>query len=86
MEYTSVKQAAEALKALQRKQSAYDHAIGVLNLDATTAAPSDTWEGRGEEGGLVGGISHHSADLKTVYSQADGSPKAGYTRLLRCSR
>ena len=44
---------------------------------------SDTWEGRGEEGGLVGGISHCSADLKTVYSQANGSPKAGYTSLLR---
>ena len=41
------------------------------------------WEGRGEEGGLVGGISHRRADLETVHSQANGSPKAGYTSLLR---
>ena len=48
MKYTSIEQAVEALKTLQRKQFAYDHAMGVLNLDATTAAPSDTWEGRGK--------------------------------------
>ncbi len=63
MEYTSVKQAAEALKALQRKQSAYDHAIGVLNLDATTAAPSDTWEGRGK---TIEVLSQASYDLLTA--------------------
>lgn len=62
MEYTSVKQAVEALKALQRKQSAYDHAIGVLNLDATTAAPSDTWEGRGK---TIEVLSQASYDLLT---------------------
>ena len=28
--------------------AAYNHALGVLYLDATTAAPSDTWEGRGK--------------------------------------
>ena len=48
MKYTSVEEAVEALKTLQRKQFAYDHAMGVLYLDATTAAPSDTWEGRGK--------------------------------------
>ena len=48
MKYTNLNDAADALKKLQRKQSAYDHAMGVLYLDATTAAPKDTWEGRGK--------------------------------------
>lgn len=46
MEYTSLDQALEALASFERKKSAYDHAMGVLYLDATTVAPSDTWEGR----------------------------------------
>lgn len=45
--YDSLEQAVAALKKLQQTQSAYNHALGVLYLDATTAAPSDTWEGRG---------------------------------------
>ncbi len=48
MKYESVPQALEALTKLQRTQAAYNHAMGVLYLDATTAAPSDTWEGRGK--------------------------------------
>ena len=48
MKYESVQQAVDALRKLQRTQAAYNHAIGVLYLDATTAAPRDTWEGRGK--------------------------------------
>ena len=48
MKYESVQQALEALKKLEQTQAAYNHAMGVLYLDATTAAPSDTWEGRGK--------------------------------------
>ena len=48
MKYESVQQAQEALKKLEQTQAAYNHALGVLYLDATTAAPSDTWEGRGK--------------------------------------
>ena len=48
MKYESVEQAVAALKKLQQTQAAYSHALGVLYLDATTAAPSDTWEGRGK--------------------------------------
>ena len=48
MKYESVQQAKEALKKLEQTQAAYNHALGVLYLDATTAAPSDTWEGRGK--------------------------------------
>jgi len=46
MEYTSLEQALAALEGFERKKSAYDHAMGVLYLDATTVAPSDSWEGR----------------------------------------
>ncbi len=48
MKYESVSEAVAALKKLQQTQAAYGHAMGVLYLDATTAAPSDTWEGRGK--------------------------------------
>ena len=48
MTYQSVNEAVAALKKHQATMSAYNHALGVLYLDATTAAPSDTWEGRGK--------------------------------------
>ena len=48
MKFETVTQAAATLKKLQQTQAAYDHALGVLYLDATTVAPSDTWEGRGK--------------------------------------
>lgn len=48
MKYESTKQALEALEKWQRTIAAYTHAIEVLFLDATTAAPSDTGEGRGK--------------------------------------
>ena len=47
MKYESIQQAVAALKKFQATMAAYNHALGVLYLDATTAAPSDTWEGRG---------------------------------------
>lgn len=46
MNYESVTQALEALQKWQQTQWAYIHAIEVLYLDATTAAPSDSGEGR----------------------------------------
>ena len=39
MKYESVQQAREALKKLEQTQAAYNHALGVLYLGATTAAP-----------------------------------------------
>lgn len=48
MTYESVEQAVSALKKLQQTQSAYNHAMSLLMLDATTTAPSDSWEGRGK--------------------------------------
>ena len=48
MTFESVHQALEKLDKLQRTQAAYNHALGVVYLDATTVAPSDSWEGRGK--------------------------------------
>ena len=48
MNYESTQQAVAALKKHQATMAAYHHALGVMYLDATTAAPSDTWEGRGK--------------------------------------
>ena len=48
MQYETVNQAVQALKKWQQTMAAYNHAMGVLYLDATTAAPTDTWEGRGK--------------------------------------
>ena len=47
MKYESVAQALDALNKHQTILAAYNHAIGVLSLDAATAAPKGTWEGRG---------------------------------------
>ena len=48
MTYETVSQAVEAMRNLEQTMAAYNHAMGVLYLDATTVAPSDTWEGRGK--------------------------------------
>lgn len=48
MNYESTQQALEALRKWERTSSAYNHAMGVMYLDATTAAPKDSWEGRGQ--------------------------------------
>ena len=48
MTYQTVNEAVAALKKHQATMTAYNHALDVLYLDATTAAPSDTWEGRGK--------------------------------------
>ena len=58
MKYDSVAQALEALAKYQQTMAAYDHAIGVLYLDATTAAPADTWEGRGKTMEILSGITY----------------------------
>lgn len=48
MKYETLDQALADLKTLQQTMAAYNHAMGVIYLDATTAAPADTWEGRGK--------------------------------------
>ena len=48
MKYETLDQAVAAVKQLQQTMAAYNHAMGVVYLDAATAAPSDSWEGRGK--------------------------------------
>ena len=48
MKYESVQQAIDALIKHQQTMAAYNHALGVVYLDAATAAPKGTWEGRGQ--------------------------------------
>lgn len=48
MIYENVGTAVEALRKLEQTMSAYNHALGVLYLDAVTAAPCESWEGRGK--------------------------------------
>ena len=48
MKYENTQQAIAALKKLEQTQAAYDHVMNVLYLDATTVAPSDSWDGRGK--------------------------------------
>ena len=62
MKFESLEQAVKALKEHQAIMAAYSHALGVLYLDATTAAPSDTWEGRGKTMEIMSKITY---DLET---------------------
>ena len=48
MAYTSLSQALEDFDKLQKTLAAYNHAAGVLELDASTAAPEGSWEARGK--------------------------------------
>ncbi len=53
-----IKKDMEALRDLQQKMNAYDHAIGVLYLDGVTAAPFGTASGRGRTMGVLSEASH----------------------------
>ena len=44
MHIESLDQAVELLKNWQLTRCAYQHALGVLELDAATAAPSGSWD------------------------------------------
>ena len=56
MKYETLKQAQEALEKHQQVLSAYNHAMGVMYLDATTVAPSGIWEGFGKTMEILSGI------------------------------
>ena len=53
MKFESAAQALEQLEKLEKNYMAYTHALGVLDLDAATAAPSGSWEGRGITTGIL---------------------------------
>lgn len=59
MHYTDISAAVTALRALESKLAAYHHAMGVLYLDATTAAPRDTSEGRGRTMAVLSEVIYH---------------------------
>lgn len=63
MKYESVSQAIDALNKHQQTLAAYNHAIGVVYLDAATAAPKGTWEGRGK---TVATLSEITYNLETA--------------------
>lgn len=56
MNYETLEQALAAMDKFQQTRAAYDHALGVMSLDATTVAPSDTWEGRGKTMEIMSGV------------------------------
>ena len=56
MTYESMAQALEQLHKLGKTYTAYVHALGVIELDAATAAPSGSWEGRGETTAILSEI------------------------------
>ncbi len=58
MPYENLQQALEASAKHQQTLAAYNHALGVVYLDATTAAPSDSWEGRGKTMEIMSGITY----------------------------
>jgi carboxypeptidase Taq len=53
MKYETVSQALQQLVKLNKTYMAYVHAMGVMELDAATAAPSGSWEGRGATAGVL---------------------------------
>ena len=59
MKYESVAQALEQLQKLSKTYMAYTHAMGVLELDAATAAPAGSWEGRGVTSGILSEVMYN---------------------------
>ena len=67
MKFETVEQAIAALDKHQQTLAAYNHAIGVVYLDASTAAPKGTWEGRGRT----------MATLSEITYNLETSPEVG---------
>jgi len=59
MKYESVAQALEELHKLGKTYMAYVHAMGVVELDAATSAPSGSWEGRGVTTGILSEVMYN---------------------------
>ena len=58
MNYETLEQALAAMDLYQQTKAAYDHAMGVLYLDATTVAPGEVWEGLGKTMEILSGITY----------------------------
>ena len=58
MHFENTAAALTALRDWEQTMAAYNHAEGVLYLDATTVAPKDTWEGRGKPMDILSKITY----------------------------
>ena len=58
MKYTCLNDAVAALRKLEELVCAYDHVMGVTFLDAATAAPKGSYEGRGRAIGVLSQITY----------------------------
>ena len=61
MPYTNIAEAVARLDEIETTVSAYSHAMGVLSLDAATAAPLGAAEGRGKTMALLSGVIYNLA-------------------------
>ena len=59
MNYETTAKALEHLDKLGKTYMAYTHALGVLELDAATAAPAGSWEGRGATTGILSEVMYN---------------------------
>ena len=59
MKYESVAKGLEQLQKLSKTYMAYTHAMGVMELDAATAAPAGSWEGRGITSGILSEVMYN---------------------------
>ena len=53
MKYTDAASALQALRELEARQTALEHAMGLISVDAVTVAPSDSGEYRGRTMGIL---------------------------------
>lgn len=56
MSYENVKQALEKMGELEATMSAYQHAMNVMSVDASTAAPADSAQERGKAMAVLSGV------------------------------
>ena len=69
MPYTNINEAVARLDEIEATVSAYSHAMGILTLDAATAAPLGAAEGRGKTMALLSGVIYDlaaSADTREL--------------------
>lgn len=59
MKLESTAQALEQLRKLSKQYMAYTHALGVIELDAATSAPSGSWDGRGVTTGILSEVMYN---------------------------
>jgi len=75
MPYTNIKEAIARLEEIEAIAAAYGHAMGVLSLDAATAAPLGAAEGRGKTMALLSNVVYElsaSADTRELLDYLNG--------------